>query len=215
VTSHDRSEGGFTLIELLVAMTLTVLILAAVATSLIVTSGNYTASATRLIQSHNAQLLSSWLVADVASAGPNATDVDTAKTTSTTGCNGSVVSDGTHVNILKLAWSDFDTGTAYAAAYRLEGSELVRYFCTSGSGPSLTVVGRNVTSAAATVTAQEINVAVSVPVDSQPYSFNVSASRRTKNVPLATTTLPPATTTLPPTTTTTLPPTTTTTTAGP
>jgi hypothetical protein len=89
----------------------------------------------------------------------------------------------------------------FEASYRLEpapaGSELVRYFCTNGTR---IVVAHHVQTAVATRTSHEVNFAVTVLVNSSPYSFNVSASRRTTQVGSPITTLPgpPAVDTTPP-----------------
>lgn len=203
MTGADRTESGFTLVELLVAMALSTMVFAVVALALITASGNYTASASKLFQSHDAQLLSPSLVPDVQSAGPNATDVDTSPQPKLpfgpAGCDPTGPPGGT--NVVKLTWSDFDTGTTYAAAYRLEGTELYRYFCVAGNPSAPMVVGRNIQAATATYVNGEVVVKVTVLGDKDlaqlggrdpQYQFEISASPRTTSVPRATTTLPPA-----------------------
>ena len=183
-----HGESGFTLVELLVVIVIGTIVMGGAATALIASSSNYMASATRLVQSHDAQLLSSWVVPDIISAGPNVGDIDTTSATNTTGCSGGVVVGST--NVLKLSWSDFVTAEPFAASYRLEGLMLVRYFCTNGSAPSRTVIGHNVQTAVAKLVGQEINVAVTALVNGSAYSFSVSASHRTTIPPSPTTTLP-------------------------
>ncbi len=197
MTSPDRQEeSGFTLIELMVAITISAFVIGAAASVLLVVMRNYSYSATRLVESHDAQLISLWLTADVLSAGP-ATNIATTPTLS--GCGGLQTAGN---NVLKLSWSDFDTAAAFEASYRLKpapsglGYQLIRYFCSSGDR---TVVARDVTpsGATATVAVDQVNLAVNVLVNATPYSFNVSASRRTTTVAAPITTLPARDTTPP------------------
>ena len=198
MTSPDRQEeSGFTLIELMVAITISAFVIGAAASVLLVVMRNYSYSATRLVESHDAQLISLWLTADVLSAGP-ATNIATTPTLS--GCGGLQTAGN---NVLKLSWSEFPTPQPGAeASYRLQpapsgpGYQLIRYFCSSGDR---TVVARDVTpsGATATVAVDQVNLAVNVLVNATPYSFNVSASRRTTTVVAPITTLPARDTTPP------------------
>lgn len=188
-------DAGFTLVELLVAMSVGGLVVAALGTAVLTTLLNYSASTTRMGLTHDAQLLQSWLGADVQSAGPGAGTVDMSPSTAATGCAGSVAPGST--NVLKTTWSDFDTGTTYAAAYRLEpnsggaSSSLVRYFCTPGTTgtPSRIVVGHYVTAASAVLSTNTVTMSVTSTLTGTSYSYSVSATRRTTTVPAPTTTL--------------------------
>ena len=60
MASAPRDEGGFTLIELLVAIAISAFVIGGASSALIVVFRNYADAATRLVQSHDAQLLSLW-----------------------------------------------------------------------------------------------------------------------------------------------------------
>jgi prepilin-type N-terminal cleavage/methylation domain-containing protein len=190
----DRSERGFTLIEVTLATVITGIIVGAIATALAIMLGSYPSSASRLAQSSNAQLLSSWLIPDVQSASWSDANfsIDTRSGTPSSGCTGPTV--GT--NVVKLHWSDFDTGGFFDADYRLDPTtaQLMRYYCAAGGSPSLTVVGRDIASATAVQTGDSVDVHVettkaiessatcsttSTTPDPACYSFDVLASRRT------------------------------------
>src|SRR5271165_3208129 len=134
--SRDRSESGFTMVELLVATVVSSIIIGAIAGILIVTLRTYPQSAAKLTVSDNAQLLSSWLVPDVQSAGGSAGDIQTSPSVS--GCQppSGVPAKGK----LQLSWQDLSVAeTTYTADYCLVGSELIRYYAVNGDAVSQTV----------------------------------------------------------------------------
>ena len=221
--TRQRSEGGFTLVELLVTLSVMSVIIFGIASALIVVLHTYPADAARLTQDEAAQLLSSWLQADVLSAGASSYNINVNPAT-ISGCSSGVPAGAT--NVVNLTWSDFDTGTQFEASYRVAGSILTRYFCIGGARADATKVGRNVQSAVATVfplppvPAQQVSVVVTdfvngsncvstaststttagstTTITADPvctYTFTVSASLRTLSTPAGTTTLPQATTT--------------------
>ncbi|MDX6299678.1 MAG: hypothetical protein QOF53_892 [Nocardioidaceae bacterium] len=129
---------GFTLIELLIAIVISGLILGALATGFIATMAGSQNVHDRFVESHDAQLLSTYFPTDVQSADPTMMNPDT-----TTGCGGPT--SGTHV--IRLQWTERDDLNAdpnkrlavFSASYRLvaapSGSELIRYYC-SNTGPA-------------------------------------------------------------------------------
>lgn len=166
-----RDERGFTLAELLVAIVILGLIVAAVSASLIVGLRTTDDSATRLIESHDAQLVTVYLPPDIQAAS----DV-VASPASNSECSGGS-------NLLRLRWTETIGGvtTTYTAAYRLVDAppvkELVRYFCVGIGTPQEIVVAHNVASAPDPALA---GPRVSVTVTEQSgYSFTISARRRT------------------------------------
>ena len=68
--SRHNPEGGFTLVELLVTIVIMTVIIIGITAGLMVALKTYPSDATRLTQDESAQLLSTWLQADVLSAGP-------------------------------------------------------------------------------------------------------------------------------------------------
>jgi prepilin-type N-terminal cleavage/methylation domain-containing protein len=185
-----RSANGFTLVELMVAMVITSIIVGAIAGGLMVSSANYNASATRLALSSGAQQLSAWLSNDVESAGPSGASINTNSSTATTGCSGGIVSGSS--NVLAISGVMFDTGVAYAVAYRVEGSTLVRYACTNGGTPSRTVLDRAAQSATTSLSGQTVTMSITDALQGSSYSYAVSATRRTTQSVSPTTTLPAA-----------------------
>jgi hypothetical protein len=199
--SVDRSEGGFTLVEVLLATVISGLIIGGITTALIVSFRNYPRSASRLAQSNNPLLLSSWLVPDVQSAGWGSStqaltdggpDIDTSATGDTSGCLGGQSNPG-GTNVVALRWSDADLGNLFVADYRVVNSQLIRFYCTNATSPLQTVVGRDIAAYPAT-NANLVGDSVVVHVQTTNgiagaacggisqqacYSFNLSASRRT------------------------------------
>jgi prepilin-type N-terminal cleavage/methylation domain-containing protein len=170
----QRSDGGFTLLEVMIATTISLLAVGAVTTAFIVGLTTSETTTTRVQATHDAELLSSYLPADVLSVSP--TGVDTGASTAT-GCNDSVVSgeDGTKSrNWLRLQWSQ-DTGTAggvsyYSSSYRTRsdgngGWVLVRHFCSGAdlttATPSETIVAHELGDPV-TGTAPEVSCTVTV-----------------------------------------------------
>jgi prepilin-type N-terminal cleavage/methylation domain-containing protein len=204
----DRSEGGFTLVEMLIVIVISAVLMGGLVGGVMVAIRTYPENAGKLVQSHDAQLLASWLVPDVQSGGPASSAIDTGSGSSS-GCTTGV--DPSSSNALKLTWSGFDTPTTtFEADYRLVGLSspfvLTRYFC-QNSGPAIsTIIGRNIATATAInpvgTNPNRVDVTVTDVGSSgstftiPTYSFTVSASRRSTQIPPPTpTTLPPATTT--------------------
>ena len=199
-----RRDEGFTLIELLMSIAISGIILAAVGTAFITTMKGTQDLHDKLIESHDAQLLASYLTSDSQSADPGS--VDTASGTAT-GCLG-----GTGTNVLRLQWTQVEgaTQTAFSASYRVvgasSGSKLIRYYCeaTGSSATSPTtllaavtasphVVAHNLSNpalqapATATSTSSKIDmtlVSFKTPTESVPYTFKYSAAMRVPAVSL-------------------------------
>ena len=216
MTDERAVDAGVTLIELVIAIAVGSIIIGGITAALLAAVLNYTSSATRLAESHDAQLLASWFLPDAQSAGAT---VDTTGVTAS-GCSGAAVSGSS--NVIAMTWSDYDGSATYAAAYRLEPNTdgtatLVRYFCTpAGSTPSRVVVGHSVASASASTTPQTITLRVTscatafgppasatttLTTTSSCYSYALSGTRL---ISVATpSTVPPTTSTsVPPTSTT-------------
>jgi prepilin-type N-terminal cleavage/methylation domain-containing protein len=152
-------DEGFTLIELLMAIVVSGLILGALATAFIATMAGSQNVHERFIESHDAQLLSTYFPSDVQSANPTMVNPpDDAGQLDTTGCGGAT--SGTHV--IRLQWTERDDLNAdvnkrlavFSASYRLvaapSGSELIRYYCSNagpaGGSPATILAGATATS---------------------------------------------------------------------
>src|SRR5437764_15001712 len=107
-------EGGFTLIELLMAITLSGIILGAVSTGFLVMMKGTQNVHDRFVESHDAQLLATYLPSDVQSANP--TLIDDPDVSECTGTS------GTHV--LRLLWTESDgtNKTVFSASYQIVNS---------------------------------------------------------------------------------------------
>ena len=127
MTSTRASKGGFTLIELLVVCALLGIVTVAITGAIIVGLQTTGAVDNRLVNSHDAQLVSVYLPSDLQSVGNNTGDVVTAS--GNTDCSGVA-------NVVRLRWTVNELGTGnvtYVAAYAVvqSGSEwqLTRYEC--------------------------------------------------------------------------------------
>lgn len=196
---RERREEGFTLIELLIAITISSILIGAIGTAFLATMKGTQNLHETFVESHDAQLLATYLTSDAASADPVL--VDTASTTAT-GCGGPT--SGT--NVLRMEWSQVEgsTTTTFAVSYRVvgstTGSELIRYYCEAVSPATLAaatasyhVVAHNLsnpavqTPAVATSTSSKIEMAlVSLKTSSESaaYTFNLSAAMRVPAVSL-------------------------------
>jgi prepilin-type N-terminal cleavage/methylation domain-containing protein len=145
---RPRGDGdGFTLVELTMAVAITGIITSVIAACVIVGLKTTDATASRLAESHDAQLVSTYLAADVQSASESG--VDTAAATDS-GC-GAVGDEGTYsggANVLRLSWTQDQPAPAvsYVASYRRAKNvatgewQLLRITCTNhGTGSSITV----------------------------------------------------------------------------
>ena len=180
--ARRRSEEGSTLLEVLLAATLTVMVIGAVAAMFIAGLQSNSSTSNRLAESHDAQLLSSYLPSDLLSVSSG---VDT-KPATATGCASSA-----GANVVTLKWSQtLPTPMNFVASYRTlqAGTEwqLVRFSCSAptagglGSAtPTRTIVGHQLadgTSAWANyVDASTLSVTVR---DGSGYMFTVAGARR-------------------------------------
>ena len=192
--SADRGESGFTLVELLVATVVSGIIIAGIASILIVTLQSYPRSAAKLSVSENAQLLSTWLVPDVQSADGAACGIQ-APPAGNGRC--SPPACAAPDDKLRLTWSDAAVvNTTWSADYCLVGSQLIRYYQQNGKPMTQTVVSRNIAAggilvltgtsppiddgpAVPTIDGVDVQVTTTDLVNGTPYRFDVSASRRT------------------------------------
>lgn len=118
-----RDEDGFTLIEILIVVSILGLIMSAITSGIIVVTRTFGATADRLAQSHDSQLLSTWLVPDLQSAA--APLPAGAITPAVTGLP--CPSGGSPFAVLKLSWKDAADGKAYVATYQVTAAfELAR-----------------------------------------------------------------------------------------
>ncbi|HZQ27732.1 MAG TPA: prepilin-type N-terminal cleavage/methylation domain-containing protein [Acidimicrobiales bacterium] len=211
-----RSDAGFTLIELLIAGAISVVIVGVIGTAFLVGLTTADSTTSRLAESHDAQLLASYLPSDLLSVGPSG--VDTASGT-ITGCN-----DTAHLaeaNVLRLQWLQTIAGTTTnsSASYRTayDGSEwrLVRYFCTgtvlASVAPSVVTVAHNLQAplagptpacpvhfalaGCATVAGSSPDTTALTLTDVSGFSYTVSGSRRTPVTSSTTSSSTPSSTT--------------------
>src|SRR4051794_13184692 len=98
-----HSEAGMTLIELMIAGIIGVIVVASAGTALIVTLKANADTRGRVAESHDTQLLSSYLNADVLSTPPVAGNRDT-NISSGNGCS-VAMPEAYNFNALKLTWS--------------------------------------------------------------------------------------------------------------
>jgi prepilin-type N-terminal cleavage/methylation domain-containing protein len=161
-----RSENGFTLVELIMSLTLLSVIMGPLTGAVII--GLRTADGTnqKLSDSHDEQLVATYLVKDVQSAS----------TVSTTD-----VSCGTAgVVVARLSWADPD-GTAKAASYRVDAGTVVRNYCENGSlrqgFPVAHGLGSAQIACAPSCMADWKTLTMTV-TEASGYSFAISASRR-------------------------------------
>jgi prepilin-type N-terminal cleavage/methylation domain-containing protein len=202
----QRTERGFTLTELLLSITVLGIIVGALGSAFVVLLSNYSAVGSRAAQSHDSQLLSSWLLPDVQSAGSGITvpgttapagSVDTNSLSAFPGQCSGLPAVSPSVNVVTMTWQDADTQgtTLNAISYRREGSAapyvLARYVCLVGQPQTRNVVGHNVQFVTAALTTNRISIQVTSmvgtttcpPPPSLPatdcYTFTVSANRLT------------------------------------
>jgi prepilin-type N-terminal cleavage/methylation domain-containing protein len=192
-----QRDEGFTLIELLMAITISGIIMSALATGFVSMVRGTKDLHERFLESQDAQQLATYFPADVQSANPMMI-VDTS--TSPAGECGGIT--GTHV--VRMRWLQIDgaTMTAFSASYRLastaSGSELTRWFC-SGPGSALgagtdaekaaailapltatpKVVARNLAAALPAVSVGATSVDMTLASFKTGYSYKFSGTMRT------------------------------------
>jgi prepilin-type N-terminal cleavage/methylation domain-containing protein len=192
MTRRQRSDEGFTLIELIISVVITSFITLVIASCIIVGLKTTDATAARLAESHDAQMLSTYLVADVQSASESG--VNTAAGTSS-GCGpagdeGSYTSDS---NVLRFSWTQTEPAPAvdYTASYRLAKNsstgewQLRRNACKDGAAATSTVVARQLADPSTSPPVVDIShlPAISLTLtEPSGYKFTVEAIRRTPPV---------------------------------
>jgi prepilin-type N-terminal cleavage/methylation domain-containing protein len=145
----DRREDGFTLIELLVSMTISGIIIAAVATAAYVGIRTTADNQRGLQQSNAEQLTGNWFISDVQSAcdpnvsAPSCPRSPNPASSSTTACGSSAVT----------AMDTYDSPDSSSPdttiAYILQSSQLTRVTCAYGgtSAATTSILATNVQSA--------------------------------------------------------------------
>lgn len=117
-------ERGVTLVELLVTIAVSSVVIGSMTMALVLAFRTTGSTADRFAEAHGAELLSSYFVPDAQSATTVGEDI-------LTGC------DLEGSDVVRL------TAPGFAAGYRLDGTELVRWSCEGGSRSSV-VVARDV-----------------------------------------------------------------------
>lgn len=182
-------DSGFTLVELLVSVSITGVIALVIAACIIVGLKTTNATATRLAESHDAQILSTYLVADVQSVSE--TGYSTVSSTPT-GCGpaGDESQFGSSKNVLTMSWIQSQPGpaTSYVAAYRSAKNlataewQLLRYACTNGGAATDIVVARQLRDPAVTPPSVDVSHQPSMSMtltEPSGYVYTVAAVRRT------------------------------------
>jgi len=132
----NREESGFTLIELVVVTAVLGIILSSIAGAFIVVIRTVGVTQERTSQSHDAQILSFWLVPDLQSAdGQVGNGIKATCTASAVGSptcstfapadaydNGGCPATYQRLSSMKLSWTDLGSGDAYSATYALDFS---------------------------------------------------------------------------------------------
>lgn len=185
-----RREDGFTLIELLVAVVITGIIASVISSCLIVGLKTIDGTSDRVAGSHDAQLVSTYLPADIQSSGSSAADVS-ADPAALSGCGpaGDESNYGPLRNVLRLRWSETSgTTTTFTAAYQLgrESSsgdwQLLRYSCQNAGPATSTLVARQLKNPGTTPPTVDLSHAPALAVRLTTlagFVFDVSAVRRT------------------------------------
>jgi hypothetical protein len=170
--------------ELMLVIALIGVIAAPLAAAIMVGEATTSATANRLESSHDAQLVSIYLPADIQSTGAAVGDVDTSL--ANTDCSGKP-------NLLRLRWTTTEallTPVTYSAAYAVTqaGTEwrLTRYYC-GPNGTTAIVVARNLSGATQpTPTVSPDGKTVSMTLteagvarDPAHYTYTISGKRRT------------------------------------
>jgi prepilin-type N-terminal cleavage/methylation domain-containing protein len=140
-------DGGFTLVELVITIFMLGVVVAPLTAIVILQLKNTDATAARLSESHDAQLVASYLAQDVQAVGVRGAYSSTAEPpfipsieTSAPAAAGTYPcgAAGTPDAVVRLAWDDYTAAPAVSraqkrVAYVVEGSELHRITC-DGSG---------------------------------------------------------------------------------
>src|SRR5207248_8269920 len=140
VSRRAHGDDGITLLELILATGLTVLVMGAVFSAVVVGTRNTKETQTKLTESHDAQLVQTYLPSDLQSATQVLVDKGAGS-----GCTGTP-----GPNVVTLGWHGADNGVDYSVSYREvavangpgptdDENQLVRYAC-SGGGPAASLV---------------------------------------------------------------------------
>lgn len=179
-----------TLIELIIALVLTVTLVGAAGAAFSASIQNQKDTGTSFGDSHDAQLVETYMPVDIQSTGSALTDVDsTFSTAMASGCTGSV--PATSTNLLKLTWTA--AGVSYTVDYRIEPEgnltpptswKLVRYACDSAhAGVTKTLdVSHEVLAPTPAWPASVVTCGSRVTVtmrQASGYTYNIAANRRT------------------------------------
>lgn len=201
--TSDR-EQGFTLIELLMAMTISGILIVALATGFVSTMRGTAGAHERFVASNGAHTLATYLTSDALSANPSLATTDPVVD------SGCASTPGSTTNVLRLQWSEKSSATkltAFSVSYRTRqvgsGWQLVRYACSGWQDPgttmsailatavpSSTVVASDIfdptppsaNPTAATMSGRKVSLTVFSAIAqgaTAPFSYTVSASMRT------------------------------------
>nr|MBA2280968.1 tandem-95 repeat protein [Acidimicrobiia bacterium] len=170
-TASDRRRGdgerGTTLVEMLAAVSISSIVISAIAMALVLAFRTTGQASDRFIESHGSELLVSVFVPDVQSAvvAPVA-EAD---------CAGQSAGD-----VLQLA------GDRFYAGYHLDGAELTRWVCEGGASPTSRVVASRVASAVALPPLEEASGRIGLRIiTTSGRSYTVAATPRTGALDLA------------------------------
>jgi prepilin-type N-terminal cleavage/methylation domain-containing protein len=181
LTVERSDESGYTLIELLLVIALLGFIVAPISAAIVVGLRTTSATANRINSSHDAQLVSIYLPADIQSA----TTVD--QTGTNTGC---------HPNsVLYLKWTQLvdpssNAVDTYEAAYAIAQNDgewqMTRYYCVNSALVQQTVVAHNLRDGSAATVPLPTGPTVSMTLteataarDTAAYQYTVQGTRRT------------------------------------
>ncbi|MFN0025777.1 MAG: SdrD B-like domain-containing protein [Acidimicrobiales bacterium] len=177
-----RGDDGFTLPELIITSVILSVIMASIGAAIIVALRTQERPATKLGPSNDANLLASYFLADVQSAS-----VTNTAASAPSGCN--YVTPADTSNVVALSWTDNapTPPVARAAAYQWHAPTrtLRRVSCLVGQVPSVAVLARHVTAAAAAVSTSVGSIRLDItaldpqaPVGELPFTFRLRGHGR-------------------------------------
>lgn len=140
---RGRDEAGFSLIELVVVVAVLSMVISAIAGSLVVVIRTTGATAARSSQSHDAQLLATWLVPDLQSSADTPVTPTTAPPPALQ--VGACPAGAQRMGSLLLSWTDAASGTSYSARYEVDTTTFVlrRTFTVGTAAPTSMVVAHH------------------------------------------------------------------------
>jgi hypothetical protein len=220
VSRRATGDQGVTLIELLIATVVSVMVMGATLVAVVTGFNSTAATSTKLNESHDAQLVETYLPQDLQSAtsvllGPQGTGC-------ATGSGGPGFPGAPNRNLITLQWTATETsGTInYSVSYRIVQTptefRLIRFSCSGsalppGTAPATVVVGHNLldlndsrwTATPATTCGSRVSVPI---IEASGYTYTVTGNSRTgitspptsvcANSSTTTTTAPETTTTV-------------------